>query len=627
MNAIGIVHFRTFPSTNNSPSMSSSESTSAAGTPLMISRASSQTSLETFEHEPEVQNNVHAPVRNIVFVGAGYVGGPTAAVIANQSPSIRVTVVDNDQSRIQQWRSKHLPIHEPGLSEIVRLARDGRRSGPRLRAPNLFFSTDCDEHIATADIIYLAVNTPTKTNGIGAGAATDISMFESAARSVAMVAQPGAIIVEKSTVPCRTAEMVREILNFHRPGIPFEVLSNPEFLAEGTAIKDLLNPSRVLIGSSMTVSGLAAAAKLADVYAGWVPREAILTVDVWSSELAKLVANAMLAQRISSINSISAICEKTGANVSNVAKAAGLDPRLGSKFLQAGLGFGGSCFKKDILSLAYLAETLELPEVSQYWKSVISINEWQCGRFVKSVVKKLNGSLRGKKLAVLGYTFKKDTADTRESQATEVIRMLAAECPSEIAIYDPQCGKTHMEAELIGLLSAASTSSPVLKPNGPVSVCDSPYEACTTATAVLILTEWDQFRYPSALPLLKTVRPKLHNMADRCDSGYGSDSMTGGLPTLQIIRANDDSLVMSCNSTSHLNPEPACPFDCEICTLDINSAVGTNDAVDWPTVARLMHGERYVFDGRGVVDPERLEKELGFQVESIGRASSRLRLQ
>ena len=449
-------------------------------------------------------------------------------------------------------------------------------------------------------------------------------MFESAARSVAMVAQPGAIIVEKSTVPCRTADIVREILNFHRPGIQFEVLSNPEFLAEGTAIKDLLNPSRVLIGSFMTVSGLAAAARLADVYAGWVPREAILTIDVWSSELAKLVANAMLAQRISSINSISAICEKTGANVSNVAKAVGLDPRLGSKFLQAGLGFGGSCFKKDILSLAYLAETLELPEVSQYWKSVIHINEWQCRRFIKSVVKKLNGSLRGKKVAVLGYAFKKDTADTRESQATEVIRMLVAECPSEIAIYDPQCDKTHVEAELVSLLSA-STSSPVLKPNGPVSVCDSPYEACTTATAVLILTECDQFRYPPALPL-QPVRPKLHDMVDRCDSGYSSDSMTAKVPTLQTIQANNP-LVMLCNNISHFNPEPACPDDCKNCIIEINSAVGTNDPLDWKIVARLMHGERYIFDGRGVVDPERLEKELGFRVESIGRASSRSRLQ
>ncbi|KAF7192823.1 UDP-glucose 6-dehydrogenase 1 [Pseudocercospora fuligena] len=603
--------------------MSSSESTSAAESPLMISRASSKTSLETFGHEPEAQNNVPAPVRNIVFVGAGYVGGPTAAVIANQCPSIRVTVVDKSQSRIQQWQSKHLPIHEPGLSDVVRLARDGT-SGPASRAPNLFFSTDCDEHIATADIIYLAVNTPTKTNGIGAGAATDISMFESAARSVAMVAQSGAIIVEKSTVPCRTAEMVREILNFHRPGIPFEVLSNPEFLAEGTAIKDLLNPPRVLIGSSMTISGLAAAARLADVYAGWVPRETILKIDVWSSELAKLVANAMLAQRISSINSISAICERTGANVCNVAKAVGLDPRLGLKFLQAGLGFGGSCFKKDILSLAYLAETLELPEVSQYWRSVIQINEWQCGRFVKSVMKKLHGSLRGKKVAVLGYAFKKDTADTRESQATEVIRMLVAECPSEIAIYDPQCDKTLVEGELASLLSA-STSSPVLKPDGPVSICDNPYEACTTATAVLILTEWDQFRYPSALPM-QPVRPKLHDMVDRCDSGYSSDSMTGQVPTLQTVQANN-SLVMSCNSISHLNPEPACPEDCKDCTLEINIAVGANDPIDWQTVARLMHGERYVFDGRGVVDPERMEKELGFRVESIGRASSRSRLQ
>ncbi|EME87133.1 UDP-glucose/GDP-mannose dehydrogenase [Pseudocercospora fijiensis CIRAD86] len=584
--------------------MSSSESTSAAGSPLMISRASSQTSLEIFDDETD------APVRNIVFVGAGYVGGPTAAVIASQCPNIRVTVVDKSRNRIQQWRSKHLPIHEPGLSDIVRLARDGSAS----RAPNLFFSTDCDEHIAAADIIYLAVNTPTKTNGIGAGAATDISMFESAARSVALAAQPGAIIVEKSTVPCRTADMVREILNFHRPGVPFEVLSNPEFLAEGTAIQDLINPSRVLIGSSTTTSGRAAAARLADVYAGWVPRENILTIDVWSSELAKLVANAMLAQRISSINSISAICEKTGANVSNVAKAVGLDARLGPKFLQAGLGFGGSCFKKDILSLAYLAETLELPEVSQYWRSVIEINEWQCCRFVRSVVRKLNGSLRGKKVAVLGYAFKKDTADTRESQATEVVRMLCAECPSEIAIYDPQCDKTHVEAELAGLFSA-STSSPALKPNGPVSVCDSPYEACAAATAVLILTEWDQFRYPSVSPL-QPVRPKLHDF----DSGYNSDStMTGEVPTLQTFQANNP-LVMSCDNT---NPEPACPGECKDCMLEVHGGVGARDPIDWPTVARLMHGERYLFDGRGVVDPEKMEEEVGFRVETIGRARSR----
>lgn len=255
-----------------------------------------------------------------------------------------MTVVDKSQRRIEQWQSRHLPIHEPGLQDIVREARDGT-TGPEPRSPNLFFSTDCDAQVIEADLIFLAVNTPTKIGGVGAGAATDISMFESAARSIALVAKAGAIIVEKSTVPCRTAEMIRDILDFHRPGVPFEVLSNPEFLAEGTAVKDLLEPSRILIGSSNTPQGIIAATRLTNVYATWVPRSSIITIDIWSSELAKLVANAMLAQRISSINTVSAICEKTGANVDNVARAIGEDPRLGPRFLKSGLGFGGSCFK------------------------------------------------------------------------------------------------------------------------------------------------------------------------------------------------------------------------------------------------------------------------------------------
>ncbi|EME47065.1 hypothetical protein DOTSEDRAFT_117555, partial [Dothistroma septosporum NZE10] len=552
------------------------------------------------------------PVQEIVFVGAGYVGGPTAAVIADRCPHINVTVVDKSEVRIRQWRSKHLPIHEPGLRDIVRPARDGT-IGASARSPNLFFSTNCEGHIAVADIIYLAVNTPTKVNGIGAGKATDMSMFESAARSVSMAAKPGAIIVEKSTVPCRTAAMVRGILAFHRPGVSFEILSNPEFLAEGTAIKDLLSPSRVLIGSSNTISGLSAAKQLADVYAHWVPRDSILTIDVWSSELAKLVANAMLAQRVSSINTISAICEKTGANIDNVAKAIGLDARLGSQFLRAGLGFGGSCFKKDILSLSYLADTLQLPEVSQYWQSVIEINQWQCRRYVESVVGKLNGSLHGKKVAVLGYAFKKDTADTRESQAAEVVRMLAEEYPSEIVIYDPQCNKAHVEAELSGLFSA-STSAPILQPEGPVSVCENPYDACAGATAVLVLTEWDQFRYPA----IAQVRPKLHEIPGRYDSGYQSDSMHHELPTLESLRSKH-GVAMLCDPNAQLAPEPDCLAGCRDCVIEGNVGRSADEAVDWSKIAQVMHGEQYVFDARGVVDQEKMRRELGFRVESIGK--------
>ena len=462
-------------------------------------------------------------------------------------------------------------------------------------------------------MIFLAVNTPTKISGVGAGAATDISMFESAARSIALVAKAGAIIVEKSTVPCRTAEMIRDILDFHRPGIPFEVLSNPEFLAEGTAVKDLLEPPRILIGSSNTPHGILAATRLADVYATWVPRSSIITIDVWSSELAKLVANAMLAQRISSINTVSAICEKTGANVDNVARAIGEDPRLGSRFLKSGLGFGGSCFKKDILSLSYLAESLDLPEVAHYWKQVIDINEWQCKRFVRGVLKTLNGSLRGKKVALLGYAFKKDTADTRESQATEVVRMLLQESPAEICIWDPQCHAQHIESELTALL-ASSTSSPILKPLGPVSISDSPYEACDTASAVLILTEWSQFCYPPA-KLQKPVRSQPQ---------YADSAVDCSFPTLQHLQL--DACSDSARDHIHrLGPQPDCPSSCEDCAIDVQKSNISNDNIDWPAIAKIMRGERWVFDGRGVCDQAGLEK-LGFLVHGIGRADTKSKL-
>lgn len=320
--------------------------------------------------------------------------------------------------------------------------------------------------MAEADIVFLSVNTPTKYTGIGAGRATNMVALEGATRDIAMAAKPGAIIVEKSTVPCRTAQIVRDTLEVHRPGVEFEILSNPEFLAEGTAIRDLLNPDRILIGSSQTPSGLAAAATLKEVYAAWVDRSKIVTVNLWSSELAKLVANAMLAQRISSINTVSAICEQTGADVDEIAKAIGLDGRLGSKFLKAGLGFGGSCFKKDILSLCYLADTLHLEEVADYWMQVLTINEFQRNRFVKRVVSNLHGTLIGKKITIFGYAFKKDTSDTRESPAVEVVKSLLADNPSEIAIFDPLCNPEDVKDEIKRLF--ATTGLKLLKPDGPI---------------------------------------------------------------------------------------------------------------------------------------------------------------
>ncbi|KAL6412140.1 putative UDP-glucose 6-dehydrogenase [Ilyonectria robusta] len=383
-------------------------------------------------------------VEKICCVGAGYVGGPTAAVIAFQNPHIQVTVVDRDVTRIRRWNSLHPPIYEPGLHDIIRIARDGSREAAvakepstedavtlATRQPNLFFSTDIAKHIGEADIVLVAVNTPTKYRGVGAGSATDMTAFEAVTGVVAQHAREGAIIVEKSTVPCRTAQLVADTLNMHRPGVHFEILSNPEFLAAGTAVADLLYPDRILIGSNPTPAGKKAAEALAGVYAAWVPRERILTTNVWSSELAKLVANSMLAQRISSINSISALCEQTGADVDEVARAVGVDPRIGNKFLMAGIGFGGSCFKKDVLNLVYLADTMGLPEVAEYWRQVVKMNEYARDRFSNRVIKCLNNTLVGKKVTILGFAFKKNTSDTREAPALEMIKTLLEERPRE----------------------------------------------------------------------------------------------------------------------------------------------------------------------------------------------------
>ncbi|KAH7882915.1 UDP-glucose/GDP-mannose dehydrogenase family, NAD binding domain-containing protein [Phlebopus sp. FC_14] len=421
-------------------------------------------------------------IRKICCIGAGYVGGPTCAVIALKCPHIQVTIVDLNKSRIDAWNSPDfkLPIYEPGLEDVVRKAR-GR---------NLFFSTDVDTGIQEADLIFVSVNTPTKKSGVGAGFAADLNYVELATRRIAAVAKSSKIVVEKSTVPCRTAESMRTILEANsKPNCHFDILSNPEFLAEGTAINDLFKPDRVLIGSLQTPEGKRACDVLADIYANWVPKDRILTVGLWSSELSKLAANAMLAQRISSVNALSAICEATGANIDEVAHAVGYDSRVGNKFLRASVGFGGSCFQKDILNLVYLSESLHLPEVASYWKQVVVMNEYQKSRFSKKVVDTLFNTITSKRIAVLGFAFKADTGDTRESAAISLIRDFQSE-KAFVNIYDPQVEHEQIWADL----AEASPSIPLPGIQKQVTICNSALEACKNADAIVIATEWKEFR-------------------------------------------------------------------------------------------------------------------------------------
>jgi UDPglucose 6-dehydrogenase len=409
----------------------------------------------------------------ICCIGAGYVGGPTMAMIALKAPALDVRVVDMNASRIAAWNSDTLPIYEPGLDDVVKQTR-GR---------NLHFSTDVRGAIRSADIIFVAVNTPTKTYGVGAGRAADLRFIESVARTIAENANGPKIIVEKSTIPVKTAETIKDILSANSTGHTFEVLSNPEFLAEGTAIADLMSPDRVLIGGERTPTGEAAIMVLADVYANWVPRERIITTNLWSSELSKLVANAFLAQRISSINSISALCEATGADVDEVANAIGKDSRIGPKFLKASVGFGGSCFQKDILNLVYLCEHFGLPEVASYWEGVVRMNDWQKRRFGARIVRSLFNTVADKKIAVLGFAFKKDTNDTRESAAISVCRDLLAE-QARVVVYDPKVPPHEIHAEVFG------TSSH----DARLIVAKSAYEATEDAHAIVVVTEWDEFK-------------------------------------------------------------------------------------------------------------------------------------
>ena len=425
---------------------------------------------------------------NICCIGAGYVGGPTMAVIAHKCPHVKLTVVDINQSRIDQWNSDELPIFEPGLDEIVKSSR----------GKNLFFSTEVDKHIREAELIFICVNTPTKTYGVGAGSASDLTYIEACARRIADVSDSGKIVIEKSTLPVKTAESLKKI--FDSRELNFQVLSNPEFLAEGTAVEDLLDPDRVLIGGEETPEGQAAVEKLASIYGTWVSREKIITTNLWSSELSKLTANAFLAQRISSINSISALCEATGANIDQVAHAIGTDSRIGPKFLKSSVGFGGSCFQKDILNLVYLCESFGLPEVAEYWRQVVSMNDYQKSRFSRRMLKAMFNTVTSKKIAVFGFAFKKDTNDTRESAAIYVCRDLLEE-RAHLHIYDPKVTTAQIFQDLRQPTHMDDGSA-----NPYVNISSDPYEAAAEADAIIILTEWDEFKQMDYTRIYQSMR-------------------------------------------------------------------------------------------------------------------------
>ncbi|GLC34216.1 UDP-glucose 6-dehydrogenase 1 [Pleodorina starrii] len=424
----------------------------------------------------------------IACIGAGYVGGPTMAMVALKCPEIEVVVVDINEERIKAWNSDKLPIYEPGLLEVVKECR-GR---------NLFFSTDTKKHVGEADIVFVSVNTPTKTHGIGAGKAADLTYWEGAARLIASVSTSSKIVVEKSTVPVKTAEAIGKVLkrNCQDPNVQFEILSNPEFLAEGTAMEDLRQPDRVLIGGADTPSGQKAIQTLVSVYAHWIPRERILTANLWSAELAKLTANAFLAQRISSINAISALCEATGADVQQVAHAIGTDSRIGPKFLNASVGFGGSCFQKDILNLCYVCESVGLKEVAEYWYQVVSMNDYQKQRFVERVISAMFNTVSQKKIAIYGFAFKKDTGDTRETPAIDVCKGLIRD-GAKVCVFDPEVTPEQIFRDL---------SAPKFEWDRPnysrsqshmlenVQVVSDAVAAAEGAHAICILTEWDQFK-------------------------------------------------------------------------------------------------------------------------------------
>ncbi|MDY6855892.1 MAG: nucleotide sugar dehydrogenase [Thermodesulfobacteriota bacterium] len=418
--------------------------------------------------------------KNILCIGAGYVGGPTMAMIAAKCPKYKVTVVDINEERIRKWNSDDLPIYEPGLDKIVK----------KVRGKNLFFSTDLDKHIRENRIIFVSVNTPTKTFGQGAGKAADLQYWEKTARQILVNSTTPKIIVEKSTLPVRTAETMGQILNGDNRGIQFDVISNPEFLSEGSAISDLENPDRVLIGSKETPEGRKAREEIVEIYANWVPHDRIIESNIWSSELSKLTANAFLAQRISSINSISALCEKTEADIDEVAYAIGTDSRIGPKFLKASVGFGGSCFKKDILNLVYICQSYGLTEVADYWESVIKINEWQETRFIQNIISSMFNTVAGKKIALFGYAFKANTGDIRESPASYIARGLLEE-KAHIIISDPR--------------ALSNARNDIGDTQEDVTFETDPYRAANGVHAIAILTEWKLYRDLNFERILKSM--------------------------------------------------------------------------------------------------------------------------
>ena len=425
-------------------------------------------------------------IKNICCIGAGYVGGPTMAVIALKCPDIKVTVIDMNTERIAAWNGplENLPIYEPGLVDVVAQSR-GR---------NLFFSTEVDQAIDEAEMIFVAVNTPTKTDGEGAGMAADLRYVEACAKNIARVSKTDKIIIEKSTLPVRTAEKIKEILDKEGNGVHFEILSNPEFLAEGTAIQDLFKSDRVLIGGDKTKTGKVAVKALVDIYANWIPEEKILTTNVWSSELAKLASNAMLAQRISSINSLSALCEKTGAKISELSKAIGMDQRIGPKFLKASVGFGGSCFQKDILNLVYLCKHYDLEEVAEYWHQVVKINDYQKNRFAQKIIDHFDKDLKEKKIAILGWAFKANTNDSRESPAIYVSSKLL-EAGASLKIYDPTVAKERIIQDLRKVIKEKGFPDNIIKDQlNQVGIFNNMETAIYGSNCIGILTEWDEFK-------------------------------------------------------------------------------------------------------------------------------------
>lgn len=496
---------------------------------------------------------------------------------------MQITVVDIDERRIAAWNSDSLPVYEPNLFQLVQPARDGSEG----RKPNLIFSTAIEEKIQEADIVFIGVNTPTKKTGLGAGKASDLGWLEAATRRVAKAAQRDTIVVEKSTVPVGTADAMREILAANaQPGVHFEVLSNPEFLAEGTAVTNLLSPDRILIGCLETEAGYAAAEALCDVYANWIPREKLITMNLWSSELSKLAANALLAQRISSINALSSICEAVSANIQDVSYAVGLDTRIGPKMMNASVGFGGSCFRKDILNLVYISETLNLPEVAAYWKAVVEVNEYQMARFVKRIVHAMHSTLSNKKVAVLGFAYKKDTGDTRESPAITVVQRLLAE-NATIHIFDPKVRKEQIYADLQTTLD-----------DDRIAVQDNPYDACQDAHAVIILTEWDMF---------SNKPPKSGNTPQR--NGHLAAG-TNGSSTNNKLAESTDGAISTDTGSSTPDSIPA----------RAKSPGAKHEKLDWERISQLMEKPMHVFDGRNTVNVAALE-DLGFRVEAIGVAS------